>query len=345
MPLLAARAKVKPGTMGSGYYEWLESQPAVLLAAQERAGTEDATSASALHMPDVSEFQTSVDWGGVKHKNGGAAIIRVAYGTRIDNLYAQGRRAAARAAGIRALGLYQYIRHDVDVLVQAAAFIRAVGSLGAGEFAVMDLEEGTGGQLSRALLWLNAVDAGLSAPKGYAGSWLYSYPAFTTAHGLNPVFESPRPCWLADYTSREPGSPPHSLWQHSNGTVDRCEFEPWSGNTDCSRRPGTLKQFLARIGGQPVPPASTTEADMFEVPIGFPAHVTVPLKPGMKTIRLSAYADTVLQYQFWGRPFRDDQEINWTKGPLDLTIPDGNKQIRIIRTAVGASEPVLGEVW
>lgn len=143
----------------------------------------------ALHLPDVSEFQPDIDWSKVVKANGGAAIIRVCYGTGcVDKQWAAGRRAAAHKAGVKALGLYQYVRADQDAGAQAAEFVKLVGQLDDGEFAYCDLEEGSGSQLGRADEWLSTVDATLKSYAGYGGAWLYSGESFASAHGLAPIF-------------------------------------------------------------------------------------------------------------------------------------------------------------
>ena len=210
-----------------------------------------------MHVPDVSEFQPNVIWPSVVAVNGGAAIIRAMYGaSHVDNLWAVGRRASAHAAGVNILGIYQYVRADQDVITQAQAFVNQVGSLKQGEFAVMDLEEGSGDQSARAHSWLNYVNSRLTAYKGYHGAWLYSFEDFVNTHGLLSFFNGPDVhCWLAAYQLNEPQIG-HSLWQHSNGSAARCIFEPWSGigNCDCSAFNGTLADLRAKVWDQSAPP-------------------------------------------------------------------------------------------
>jgi hypothetical protein len=208
-----------------------------------------------LHLPDVSEFQGKISWPLMVRENGGAAVIRALYGADYQDKQFAVNRRNAHAAGVKALGIYQYLRADQDALMQAKVFVALVGKLSAGEFAVLDLEEGSGDQAGRAATWLNYVDAHLSYP-GYHGAWVYSYLSFIFAHNLLAIFQSARHTWVADYTSAEPFSAPHSLWQHSNGTIARCSYEPWSGvgYCDCSQFDGTLAQLLARIYAEPPAP-------------------------------------------------------------------------------------------
>jgi GH25 family lysozyme M1 (1,4-beta-N-acetylmuramidase) len=197
-----------------------------------------------LHLPDVSEDQPNVDWAEVAKRNGGAAVIRALYGTsHIDHAWGNGaRRADAHAKGIRALGIYHYLRQDQEPLPQAEAYVRLVGSLRPGEFAALDLEEGEGDQAARAHAWLAHVDQKLTYP-GYRGAWLYSFESFFKEHGLMPIAEAGmRHIWVADWGKDEPTDVPHSLWQH---TTD--EAWPGIGKCDCSIFDGDLAGLLDKI--------------------------------------------------------------------------------------------------
>jgi GH25 family lysozyme M1 (1,4-beta-N-acetylmuramidase) len=178
-----------------------------------------------LHMPDVPEFQPNVDWGKVKAKNGGAAIIRALYGTaHVDKAWFNGGK-------------------DQDAVQQAARFVELVGALHPGEFAILDLEEGDGDQSARAREWLSHVDAKLTYP-GYKGAWLYSSESFFKEHGLLPIAKSTRHAWVAAFREGPPPDVPHTLWQHS-------EKEAWPGigDCDCSVFDGDVTALLAHIHG------------------------------------------------------------------------------------------------
>lgn len=196
-----------------------------------------------LHLPDVSEYQPAVNWRAVAARNGGAAIIRAMYGAgHVDDAWAGGaRRRNARESGIHVLGIYQYVTEGEDVVAQAQAFVQLVGTLEPGEFAVIDLEEGTGDQLARAHAWLEHVDGHLTYP-GYRGAWLYSGAAFFDEHGLMPIARSPRHTWVAAY-SAEPPAVPYTLWQHTDA-----EQWPGIGSCDCSIYKGDLDGLAATVG-------------------------------------------------------------------------------------------------
>jgi lysozyme len=197
-----------------------------------------------LHLPDVSEFQPNVDWKAVAGRNGGAAIIRAMYGSgHVDKAWYGGeRRSSAHRDGIKVLGMYQYVVQGQDPVVQAEAFVKLVGHLRPGEFAAMDLEEGSGDQLARAEAWLKYVDQHLTYP-GYRGAWLYSGAAFFAAHGLMPVANSKRHTWVAAYQAQPP-SVPHTLWQHTDS-----ERWPTIGACDCSIYQGDLAGLRGAVGG------------------------------------------------------------------------------------------------
>lgn len=191
----------------------------------------------------MSEFQPNVNWAKVVQKNGGAAIIRALYGANhVDHAWFNGgRRADARAKGVHALGIYQYLVKDQDPVQQAEKFVSLIGSLHPGEFAIVDLEEGDGDQSARAHAWLSHVDAKLTYP-GYKGAWLYSGEAFFKEHGLMPIANSSRHTWVAAYRDAPLPDVPHTLWQHSDK-----EAWPGIGNCDCSTFNGDLPGLLARI--------------------------------------------------------------------------------------------------
>jgi len=203
-----------------------------------------------LHLPDVSEFQPSVDWGKVVEKNGGAAIIRALYGSsHVDKMWTAGRRESAHEHGVKVLGIYHYLTKDEDPLVQAEAFVRTVGTLRRSEFAVLDLEEGAGDQSARAKHWLDYVDAHLTY-LGYRRAWLYSSDAFLGGQLHEFLTKSHRSIWAADYGARPNAR--HVLWQHTDGTHAvppdwHRQGWPGIGHCDCSVFDGTLTEFKALV--------------------------------------------------------------------------------------------------
>ena len=147
-------------------------------------------------LPDVSEFQTgpsAPDWAGIKRQNGGAAIIRVGYGTsHLDHMFTA-NYTATKKQGFAFTGLYQYLVAGQDITAQARAFCSWIGpptAIAPGTVFIADLEEGAGDQSGRANTWLGVVDRfyGLDARPLPARSWLYAGASFAADHGLAPIF-------------------------------------------------------------------------------------------------------------------------------------------------------------
>jgi GH25 family lysozyme M1 (1,4-beta-N-acetylmuramidase) len=202
----------------------------------------DASPMPELLLPDVSEYQPDVQWKDVVAANGGAAIIRAMYGSvHVDAAwYGGARRQSAHEAGVRVLGIYQYLVAAQPVAPQAEAFVATLGHLQPGEFAILDLEEGEGDQAERATAWFEAVDAHLTY-SGYRGAWLYSDQAFFQEHNLMVIAESSRHTWVACYDATPP-TVPHTLWQYSDAA-------PWNGIGQCdsSKYAGTLEQLAQAV--------------------------------------------------------------------------------------------------
>jgi hypothetical protein len=199
-------------------------------------------------LPDLSEFQLNADMAGIKHANGGAAIIRACYGTsHSDHVFGR-LRPDAHKAGFPFLGIYQYLRAGQDVAAQAHAFTAIVGKLAPHEIPVLDLEEGTGNQAGRAAEWLALVGVTLGKRP-----WLYSGLSFAQTHGLAPVFDGPEVhTWVAAYGSQEPALG-HTLWQSTNGQVGaNITGWPGAGRCDTSIYHGSLAELAALT--DPVPP-------------------------------------------------------------------------------------------
>lgn len=212
-----------------------------------------------LLLPDLSEWQPDADLAGIKAANGGAVILRAAYGADHPDQVFTRYRAEAAALGYSFTGLYQFLRADQDAVAQARAFCSVVRELAPHEVPVLDLEEGDGDQAARASQWFTLADGllGLGARPVPERSWLYSYLDFAEEHGLASIFDGPRRTWVAAYGPDEP-SLGHSLWQCTDGkTGPHVTNWPGCGNCDTSLYHGTLAQ-LAAISGryEPPPPAA-----------------------------------------------------------------------------------------
>lgn len=201
--------------------------------------------AQTLLLPDLSEWQPNANMPAIKAANGGAAIIRAAYGaSHPDKVFTKLRAAAS---GFPFLGIYQYLVAGHDAAAQAQAFVKIVGHLGPHEAAILDLEEGTGNQAARAAAWAAVVDKafGLAALPLNRRSWLYSGLSFAEDHGLGPVFAGARHTWVAAYGSKEPALG-HTLWQCTDGqTGIHATSWPGCGKCDTNLYHGTLAQLAA----------------------------------------------------------------------------------------------------
>ena len=202
-----------------------------------------------LLLPDLSEFQSSADLAGIKKMNGGAIILRVAYGTsHPDKVFAR-YRAQATALGFAFVGCYQYLVAGQDATAQANAFLKLVGHLGPHDVPILDLEEGAGNQSGRAAQWAAAVDGalGLAPLPRPKRSWLYSGESFAQEHGLGPVFAGARHTWVAAYRNTEP-TLGHTLWQSTDGTNgSHVTNWPGCGRCDTNVYHGTLAQLAELI--------------------------------------------------------------------------------------------------
>lgn len=223
---------------------------------------------SDLIIPDVSEFQGSIDWPTLVSSGYPVVIIRAHNGWRADNFWAQ-NRANAHAAGVRGLGLYQYVVAGADAAQQANAFCDLVGALKPGEWPICDLEEGSGDQSARAHAWYTVVAARLNDA---AGEELYSGEYFYNAHQLSQA--GFKRIWLAAYGSGEP-SEAHELWQFT----DSRSFPGVPGTNDASVFHGSVDQLLALI--------NPAEADMT------PDELLNAKMPGYAAIKVAGKPDYI----------------------------------------------------
>lgn len=186
-----------------------------------------------LHIPDVSEWQAGADLSRLQ-----AVILRAYNGNRPDRAYIAHRRSASKALVI---GHYVYLVASRDAATQGREAAAVIGRLHAGEFAVVDCEEGAGDQSFRAEAAAAALDHALG---GHA--FVYSGASFFGAQ----LAGVKRTRWVASYGVSEPRGP-HLLWQHSNS-----EAYSGIGKVDCSIFHGTatdLRTVVDRLQGRAAP--------------------------------------------------------------------------------------------
>jgi peptidoglycan hydrolase-like protein with peptidoglycan-binding domain/GH25 family lysozyme M1 (1,4-beta-N-acetylmuramidase) len=220
---------------------------------------------------DCSEWQPDID-DPVYLRFSQAIIIRAMYGVdHVDRAwYGGARRDDLHKAGVRFLGIYQFVRPDQNVVRQARALLGLIGSLRPGEKIIADWEEGDGVQTALWRGWAEVIRAATGQQP-----WLYSGLDFAAVHGLAPVD------WVADYPAMdllkppaipagEPGVP-HKLWQFSSsyqvpGVSSPCDMSVFRGSVE------ELAALAYQPAGQPAPaPAAPVKAAPVKVPPAIPA--------------------------------------------------------------------------
>ena len=206
-----------------------------------------------LLIPDTSEFQSGAsapNWAGIKSQNGGAGIIRVGYGTaHLDSMFVS-NKSNLQSNNFSFALLYHYLRQDQDALAQAKQFCSWIGTgqLKPWMRPALDLEEGSGNQVSRANTWFDYVDSffGLTGPLP-SRSWLYTGDSFASSSGLDAICDSARHTWIAKYSSTGPANA-YTLWQCTDG-ASGSHITSWSGcgKVDTSIYGGSLAQLVEQI--------------------------------------------------------------------------------------------------
>jgi len=211
-------------------------------------------------LPDFSENQSkngipTPDFAGIKRQNGGAAIIRVSFGTDHGDFCFERNRRAAQRHKYAFLGLYQFVIGDGDIGAQARFFCQLVGKLAPNEIPIADIEEGSGDQSRRAEKWFSIVDSklGLSELPLSKRSWLYAGENFLI-NQLAGVRATKRNIWVAAYRPEEP-TLGHVLWQSTDGGVNGIHKISWPGAGKCDTNlfHGTLRQLAAVISRDDLP--------------------------------------------------------------------------------------------
>lgn len=209
---------------------------------------------SDIYIPDVSEFQNSIDHlslaSSLRSLYGAAiGICRINYGTVKVDAQADANIDGFRNAGFDAIGPYCYLISTDDPVEAAGVFARVLiahGGLRANEFVIVDDEEGSGDQSWRANAFLAEVDARLHAARSQ--DWWYSGVNFALAHNMSSVIGH---AWVAAYGVPEPAMA-HDLWQFTNAM----NFAGISGPCDASIYHGALSEFLTLIGAVQLPSSS-----------------------------------------------------------------------------------------
>ncbi|MGZ3419311.1 MAG: thrombospondin type 3 repeat-containing protein [Polyangiales bacterium] len=196
---------------------------------------------------DVSAWQGSISWSGVKSSGRVFAFARVSDGTKYPD-----SKFATNWSGMKAVGLmrgtYQFFRASQDPTAQAKLLLTKVGTLGPNDLPpVVDVEvmDGVSAStlISRLKTWLAVVEKATGRkPIIYTASGFWS--------GLgNPNF-SGYPLWVANWGPSCPSLPgggwkDWKFWQYS----DKGSVTGISGGVDADVFNGTLTELKSYTGG------------------------------------------------------------------------------------------------
>lgn len=199
---------------------------------------------------DVSKWQGSIDWSGVKQSGVVFAFIRASHGTGTLDEYFDANWKGAKANGV-IRGVYQYFNPGEDPIAQAKLLVQMVNDSGGFELgdlpAVIDVES-TDSQSAATIManvraWIDYVEAQTQRrPIVYTGSY------FWDDNGLDDSVSS-YPLWTAHYTTNPCPLASSSwakwtFWQYT----DSGAITGISGNVDRDVFDGTaddLQQFIA----------------------------------------------------------------------------------------------------
>lgn len=216
------------------------------------------------YMIDISEWQSDIDAPTYK-KAGYELIICRTYSGYSPDKKMPGRRDYLRGAGLTGIGWYCYLAASKDPADQARAFINTIGTLKSNEWPILDIEEGSGNQTSRAEAFLKVVDQWAGFP-----GMIYASEGFFSAQLNGCSYWKGRPVWVAAYRnsySPDPAGEPKCgqiLWQYT----DRASVPGVSGGVDRNVSRKTVADFMkaARPGGAaPKPPEPVAPPDQSEI--------------------------------------------------------------------------------
>ncbi|MCH8622401.1 GH25 family lysozyme [Undibacterium sp. TS12] len=171
---------------------------------------------------DVSHFQGTVDWAAVKAAGKAFAFAKASDGITYTDPQFKTNWQGIKAAGLLR-GAYHFYESNDDPVAQANNFIKAVGTLAAGDLPpVLDIEifkgnYGTATLAANVQTWLNTVQQALGRTP-----IIYTGPSFWNQY-MNNQF-SAYPLWIAQYGVSQPTLPngwsKWTFWQSSeSGTV------------------------------------------------------------------------------------------------------------------------------
>jgi len=210
---------------------------------------------------DVSIYQGTIDWNGVKGAGKTFAIIRASHGLGGDTNFTRNWQGAKSAGLVR--GGYHYLTNNEDAVMQAdlmVSQIMAAGGLEAADLPpVLDAEDTATMQTPTVAIqhmkdFLLRVESRLGRrPMIYTAKFYFDYIG-------NPQDFASYPLWVANYNVMCPVMPgggwtEWKFWQYSStGSVGGI-----TGNVDLDHFDGTLAELMA-FANPPLPDAGAPDA-------------------------------------------------------------------------------------
>ena len=198
---------------------------------------------------DVSYYQGTIDWNGVKAAGIRFAVTRISDGLNFSDTQFSRNWPAIKSVGL-VRGAYQYFEPGQDALAQADMVVQKVGQLGPGDLPVQLDMEVTGGQSSATILskmkqWSDRVTSGTGKrPMVYTAKYFWNDNVGSTDFASYPL-------WVANYDVSCPDTPDAwtkwLIWQYGdNGSVSGI-----NGGVDVDRFNGTLDDLVRFAGKVP----------------------------------------------------------------------------------------------
>lgn len=201
---------------------------------------------------DVSYWQGTINWPGVKAAGRKFVIMRAAHALAIDTKFDFNWKSC-HEQGLHC-GVYQYFEPNVDPIKQADVMLAKMGKLGPGDLPpVIDVESTGGGMAPAAIAaavgkWIDYVEAKVGRkPMIYSGGYFWEDNVKSTAFGDYPLWH-PQYCTNCCPNIANPWKKWY-FWQYSStGKVGGI-----TGNVDMNWWNGSLAALSAWAiqGGQP----------------------------------------------------------------------------------------------
>lgn len=220
---------------------------------------------------DVAHYQYDsgpLNWATVAAIPTWWAATKLTQSTTYADPTGQRSRMAFLAAGMTHRGLYHWLSSTTDPAEQAAKFLRELGPVAVGEFAMLDAEE-AGITTAGALTWCETVEAVTHRPAVvYSGAYVTGGTIWQSTK-LRESKYGRRPFILAAYTTEAkalalPGvrAYPWQAWQFSSngpvpGVVGRCDMD----RVDDRAAFDTACGFTAHTTPIEVQPSPTPQGD------------------------------------------------------------------------------------